>query len=47
MPLTLQDMFVPASRDEVLDSILEIAETLGLPVEADAWQPEIWKLVEW
>lgn len=39
MPLTLSDMFTPATQPDVLDSLLEIAESVGLPVEADAWQP--------
>lgn len=39
MALTLQDMFTPSDRDTVLASLLQIAEDVGLPVEADAWQP--------
>ncbi len=37
MALTLQDMFTPLSKDDVLASILDIANTVGLPTTS--WQP--------
>lgn len=38
MPLTLSDMFTPVTKDQALQSMLDIAEQLEFPIEAQAWQ---------
>lgn len=36
MPITLQTLFEPKTRDEILEQILGVAQAVGLPIEA--WQ---------
>lgn len=36
MPITLEELFEPKTRDEILEQILGVAQAIGLPIEA--WQ---------